>query len=202
MGSQDLLIIEKDAHDQACTDEDLIRCVRKGDSQAFEQLYKRYYLRLFRFVYRVVRRRDLIEEVINDAMFVVWQKADTFDATSRVSTWVFGIAYKKALKCLERFPPTKNGVSIEEIENVVPGNGEAVIKQIELDNWLDTAFEALSPDQRAVMELAYRQGMNYSEIAVAMGCPENTVKTRMFHARKKLRAHWPVLSAVPESSHS
>jgi len=60
------------------------------------------------------------------------------------------------------------------------------IQQLETNDWLDTALESLSIDQRAVIELTYFQGLHYSEIAELMECPENTVKTRMFHARKKL----------------
>ena len=55
-----------------------------------------------------------------------------------------------------------------------------------MTNWLESALDRLSPEQRAVIELTYFQGLHYSEIAVLMDCPENTVKTRMHHARKKL----------------
>jgi RNA polymerase sigma-70 factor (ECF subfamily) len=60
-----------------------------------------------------------------------------------------------------------------------------------LQDWLGRALEHLSPEQRAVMELTCVQGLGYEEIATILGCPENTVKTRMFHARKKLKSVFP-----------
>jgi RNA polymerase sigma factor (sigma-70 family) len=175
------------------TDWELIRRVGGGDRMAFETLYKRYYRYLFRFVYRVTRRLDLVEEIINDAMFVVWQKAGTVEVRSRASTWIMGIAYKKSLKSLHYSNGTSSDVSLDEIEYDLPDDDETMINQLEVENLAVVAFGALSPDQRAVMEFAYYQEMHYSEIAEVMGCPENTVKTRMFHARKKLSSLLPVL---------
>ena len=73
-----------------------------------------------------------------------------------------------------------------EEDNEIFGKFDSGLKQLELDNWLEFAFDELSPEHRAVIELTYYQGMHYSEIAELMACPENTVKTRMYHARKKL----------------
>ena len=102
-----------------------------------------------------------------------------------------GIAYNKSLKSLHDC--TSNNVSLDEIEHDLPDDDETMIDQLEVENLAVVAFSALSPDQRAVMEFAYYQEMHYSEIAEVMGCPENTVKTRMFHARKKLSSLLPAL---------
>lgn len=72
-------------------------------------------------------------------------------------------------------------VTIYCLERMTPS-----LKQLEMIDWLESALDMLSPDQRSVIELTYFQGLHYSEIAVLMECPENTVKTRMHHARKKL----------------
>jgi RNA polymerase sigma-70 factor (ECF subfamily) len=175
------------------TDWDLIRRVGEGDCIAFETLYKRYYQYLFRFVYRVTHQLGLVEEIINDAMFAVWQKAGTVEARSRASTWIMGIAYKKSLKSLYHARDISDDVSLDEIEHGMLSEDNAMIEQLEVENLAVVAFGALSPEQRAAMELAYHQGMHYSEIAKVMGCPENTVKTRMFHARNKLRSLLPGL---------
>jgi RNA polymerase sigma factor (sigma-70 family) len=156
-------------------------------------LYARYYRYLFRFVYRITRRLDLIEEIINDAMFVVWQKAGTVEARSTASTWILGIAYHKSLKALHDSHGTSNDVPLDESEHGLPGDDGTMMHQLDVENLAEVALGALSPDQRAVMELAYYQEMHYGEIAEVLGCPENTVKTRMFHARKKLRSLLPAL---------
>jgi RNA polymerase sigma-70 factor (ECF subfamily) len=180
--------IDRRREDQRQQERGLVLAISGGNDRALEQLYNSYYLRLYRFVYRITRRLDLVEEVINDVMLVVWRKAETFIPTGLVSTWIFGIAYRKSLKHLEGVYPRENHVSIDESEDLVPGDGEAIINHIELENWLAVAFEQISPEQRAVMELTYYQGLSYGEIAEVMECPENTVKTRMFHARKRLKS--------------
>lgn len=181
-------------------DAELIRRVRERDEIAFKTLYQCYYRRLFGFIYRTTGRLDCVEEGINDVMCVVWQKADTFDGSSKPSTWILGIAYKVSLKLLHRNrgAPLADGESI--IEQLPCDQDGRRAKQLELDNWLTVAFNFLSEDQRAVIELTYYHGLSYGEIAALMECPENTVKTRMFHARKKLKAIMPKLAASSGTS--
>jgi len=81
-------------------DADLIARLCKQDEKALELLYHHYYSRLFRFVARVTRRENLIDEVINDVMYVVWEKAETYNQQCQPSTWIFGIAYNKARQSL------------------------------------------------------------------------------------------------------
>ncbi|MGZ8136831.1 MAG: RNA polymerase sigma factor [Methylococcaceae bacterium] len=168
-------------------DVDLIARISKHDEKALELLYHHYYARLFRFIGRVTRREELIAEIINDVMYVVWEKAESYNQLCQPSTWIFGIAYNKARQSLRNASHAEED-SLDEMDNDNPAFGaqDAGLKQLEMDNWLESAFDLLSTDQRAVIELTYFQGMHYSEIAELMGCPENTVKTRMHHARKKL----------------
>jgi len=168
-------------------DADLIARLCKEDEKALELLYHHYYNRLFRFVARVTRREELIDEIINDVMYVVWDKAETYNKQCQPSTWIFGIAYNKARQSLRNAGNYKEE-SFNEIDgdNLLFGEDDPTLTQLEMTNWLESALDMLSPDQRAVIELTYFQGLHYSEIAVLMDCPENTVKTRMHHARKKL----------------
>jgi RNA polymerase sigma-70 factor (ECF subfamily) len=168
-------------------DAGLIARLCKHDEKALELLYHHYYSRLFRFIARVIRREELIEEVINDVMYIVWEKAETYNYQCQPSTWIFGIAYNKARQSL-RNAGNYAEESLDELEgdNLIFEDNESGIKQLEMTNWLESALDLLSPEQRAVIELTYFQGLHYSEIALLMDCPENTVKTRMHHARKKL----------------
>jgi RNA polymerase sigma factor (sigma-70 family) len=168
-------------------DADLIGRLCHADEDALEQLYHHYYPRLYRFVARITRREDLIDEVINDVMYVVWEKAASYDRECKPSTWIFGIAFNKARHALR----DANKVEDESLtdlneNNPCLGRYDTEINQLELDNWLEAALNSLSPEHRAVVELTYYEGLHYSEIATLMGCPENTVKTRMHYARKKL----------------
>jgi RNA polymerase sigma factor (sigma-70 family) len=157
-----------------------------GDRLAFEQLYRAYFPRLGRFLGRMVRSVPLIEEIINDTMLVVWQKAGSYDGSCKVSTWIFAIAYRKALKGLR--------VSDEPVESDAElyqagpeQEPEHRLQGRQLHQLLDRALEQLPLAQRAVMVLTYYHEMGYAEIAEVVACPVNTVKTRMFHARHKLK---------------
>jgi len=189
---QDMLAMPKSTSKEI-TDEELIVKICLTDHDAFEVLYKRYFQRIFRFAYRIMQSLDDIEEIINDVMFVVWKKAASFKNESLVSTWIFGIAYKKCLKALSKRPKVEH-ISLDDIAEDIQDMQVSALKNMEIDDWLSVVFSKLPADQRAVLELTYHQGLNYSEIAEIMECPENTVKTRMFHARKKIKLLFPDLA--------
>ncbi len=166
---------------------ELIARLCLSDEKALELLYREYYGRLFRFISRITRQEALIDEVINDVMWVVWEKAATYNQDCKPSTWIFGIAFNKTRQAV-RNQTFQEEESLELIEeNSAALRYEDVgLQQLEMDDWLDSAFDQLSFEQRTVIELTYFQGLHYCEIAELMGCLENTVKTRMHHARKKL----------------
>jgi RNA polymerase sigma-70 factor (ECF subfamily) len=164
----------------------LVVRVARGDRRAFEALYRCYFPRLRRFLERVTRRPQIVEEILNDTMLVVWRKAATYNLQSKVSTWIFAIAYRKALKALKQVDdPLEFG--IEEGAPTVWSLPERSTMQAELRAAMNRALGSLSPDHRTVVELTYYEGYAYREIAEIMGCPVDTVKTRMFHARRKLK---------------
>ena len=95
----------------------LLRRIIAKDRQAFETLYQRYARRLYGYLAKFISQPEVIEEVLDDVMFVVWQQATRFDHTSRLSTWIFGIAYHKALKArarVEQLPPELPAAPREE----------------------------------------------------------------------------------------
>src|SRR5688572_20351215 len=134
----------------SAVDEDLelIRCVVARDRQAFETLYHRYSPVVYRYLWKLIRQREVVEEALNDVMMVVWETASRFNGTSRLSTWILGIAHNKALKA--------------------------------------RAIDSLPPEQGVIVELTFYHDLPYAEIAKIVGCPVNTVKTRMLHARRRL----------------
>lgn len=179
------------------TDEiQLLDRVADRDLRAFERLYHIYYHRLTRFLYRFTRQADSIEEIVNDTMFVVWQKASGFRRKSSVSTWIFGIAYRTALKELRRRGRTPDRVPLQEAHIERMGTTDPTVDRFELQRSLEAGLAALSAEQRAVLELTYFHGYTCREVADIVGCPVNTVKTRMYHARKRLRDHLPRLESA------
>lgn len=175
----------------------LLRRIVKQDQQALEKLYHRYYQRLTRFIYRVAGHSDVLEEIINDTFYVVWSKAETFHGGARVSTWIFGIAYNKVLKSLKsqyRQQPVFDSELMDTLQQVVSDDSYSDTDKWVSENWFNSAFALLPAEQRATVELTYYHDMSYQEIAALMQCSENTVKTRMFHARKKLQVILPRLA--------
>jgi RNA polymerase sigma-70 factor (ECF subfamily) len=166
----------------------LIARVAAHEADAFALLYRAYHPRLTRFLERMTRRSGLVEELVDDTMLTLWQSADRYNGLSKVSTWVFGIAYRKALNALRRLDEPLEDASGDEPAERREAGPEAQCGRHELLRQLELALAELSPAQRAVVDLTYFHGIGYREIAAIVGCPVDTVKTRMFHARRRLRA--------------
>ena len=168
----------------------LVRQIAERSLPAFDALYRGYHARLARFLDRVTLRTGVVDELINDTMLVVWNRAATYNGQCKVSTWVFAIAYRKALKALKSAdePVADDGVHLRPSDEAGPEQQQG---QRELRTALLSALDGLSADQRAVVDLTYFHGADYREIAHIVDCPVATVKTRMFHARRRLRALLP-----------
>jgi len=168
------------------TDLHLLAKVRGGDRVAFERLYRMYHPRLTRFLYTLVKRPTLVEEVLNDTMMVVWNRPDSFHGASKLSTWLFSIAYRKAMKALRKQDEPMEDFEAEHRVSLDPApdetSGRERVRQLLLE-----AVAELSPAHRAVVDLTYFHELGYREIAAVVECPVDTVKTRMFHARRHLR---------------
>ena len=166
-------------------DAGLIGQVAAGDMHAFEVLYRAYFHRLTRFLNRMTRSVQLIEEIVNDVMLVVWQKAGSFDGSCKVSTWVFAIAYRKACKTLGKLDEPLD-YCVDSAESAEAGQPERRFEQLCMVHALDDALDTLPLAQRAAFQLTFYHDMSCAEIADIMDCPVNTVKTRLFHARRRL----------------
>src|SRR5580704_4970295 len=94
-------------------DRDLLLRISRADREAFRRLYLAYHGRLTRFLTRVTRNYGDVEEVINDTLLIVWQRAGDFRGASRVSTWIFGIAYRCALKYIRKSAARSRAAALE-----------------------------------------------------------------------------------------
>lgn len=167
----------------------LIRQVAAGDRQAFEALYQRYARPLASYIAKWLWQPDQVEEVLNDVMLAIWQQAARFDPRMRFSTWLFSIAHHKALTARAQAVRQAPEPRPEVTEQGVQEDPEILVIQQEDTRALAAALATLPPEQRAVVELTYYHYRSYEEIATILGCPVNTVKKRMFLARRRLAAH-------------
>lgn len=174
--------------DVAGSDEQLLQWIASGDRSAFEALYRRYQTPIYRLILGMVADPPAAESLTNDVLVGVWKGAAKFRGQSRVSTWIFAMAHHKALNELRR---RKRSPEEEQVPEEFPDPGDAADSQIargDLRASVREALKALSPVHREVLDLTFYHGLSYEEIAAIAGCPPNTVKTRAFHAKRRLRA--------------
>ena len=172
----------------------LLRRVAQQDRRAFEELYNAYHRRLSRFLLRLAPRYDFAEEIINDTFWVVWCKAGEFRGASQVSTWIMGIAYRRALRALR---DERHSVAMDRRLATEELSGGGLEEERDNQDWIARGLCELPEEQRLTLELAYFMGHSCEEIAAITGAPVGTVKARMFHAREKLRRALPVLGGSP-----
>lgn len=168
---------------QDARDRLLLKKVAYGDRDAINELYERYFPRIFGFLYRLSHNYSLAEEVVNDTMLIVWQSADKFRGSSKVSTWILGIGYRQCIKRLRK----KRLPQVDRQDNREPRIDSC--ETVELDQVLAKALNELTPEHRMMIESVLYLGMTYREVAEIAGCPVNTAKTRVYNARKILRAN-------------
>ena len=171
---------------QTTSDEALIERIAAGDKLAMQVLFARHQVRVYRFVLRLVRDQSVAEELVGEVFLDVWRQAGRFEARSTASTWLLAIARYKALSALRRRADQEldddKAASIED-----PGDSPevAVLKQNK-GEVLRQCLTALTPEHREIIDLVYYHEKSVEEVAQIVGIGENTVKTRMFYARKRL----------------
>ncbi len=169
------------------TDASLLAATARGEVAAFERLHRRFHSRLFGFALRLTSRPETAEEVVGDTLMVVWRKAGDFRGEARPSTWIFGIAYRIAMKARRKLAPE---ALHDEVDDQIAADttGPETIEALFERKRIAAALRQLPAEQRAAVELTYFHGYKVQEVAAIQECPVGTVKTRMFQARAKLRA--------------
>ena len=164
----------------------LLRSISAGDKHAMQTLFARHNVRVFRFLLRFVADRSAAEDLVSEVFVDVWRQAGRFEGRSQVTTWLLAIARYKALSALQRRSTEELdedvAVTIEDPQD----NPEVTIQNRQTSEILFNCLENLSPAHREVIDLVYYHGKSIDEVAEITGGPQNTVKTRMFYARKRI----------------
>ena len=171
---------------QSTSDEVLIGRIANGDRLAMQVLYARHHVRVFRFVVRLVRDEATAEDVISEVFLDVWRQAGRFEGRAAVSTWMLAIARFKALSALRR---RKDFELEDEAANAIEDTSddpEVAVTKKDTGEALRECLTALSPEHREVVDLVYYHEKSVEEVAQIISVPANTVKTRMFYARKRI----------------
>ena len=167
------------------SDEALIEKIASGNRLAMQVLFARHHARVYRFVLRLVGNDALAEDVTSEVFLSVWRQAHRFEARSAVTTWLLAIARYKALAELRRRPEGLSDQGPEETGDPTD-HPEAVFEIKHRGEILRRCLTRLSREHREIIDLVYYHEKSVQEAAEIVGVPGNTVKTRMFYARRKL----------------
>lgn len=171
---------------QAASDESLIARIAAGDRHAMQVLYGRHHVKVFRFGLRLVRNEQTAEDLISEVFLDVWRQAGKFEGRSAVSTWLLAITRFKALSVLRR---RQDAELDEEAANSIEDTSddpEVAMQKKDTSEALRECLISLSPEHREIVDLVYYHEKSVEEVAEIVGIPENTVKTRLFYARKRM----------------
>ncbi len=164
--------------------------VALGDPSALERLYALYASKLLGVILSVVKNRPDAEEVLQETFLDVWSRANRYDAQrASVGTWLTIMARTRAIDRIRRTGADArrvNAVSLEQGGTDLSGVPQDALEQHQTNARVRAALQMLPEDQRAVLQLAYLEGLSHSEISEQTGIPLGTVKTRIRLAMKKL----------------
>lgn len=164
----------------------LLAGISKGETEAMQALYQRYGKRMYAYALRLVGDSHTAEDVLQDSLLAVWQKAHTFRRKGRVIAWLLAIVHNKAMRSFRQKPTINLAVVEEQLAD--PGeHPSAKAHQRERNNLLRAGLGQLSIEQRTVLELVFYQGLTMQETAQVIDCPVGTVKSRLNAAKENMR---------------
>jgi RNA polymerase sigma-70 factor (ECF subfamily) len=171
---------------QRTSDEALINAIAAGDRHAMHVLYVRHNVRVYRFVLRLTNHSTLTEDLVSEVFLDVWRRANGFKGRSQVSTWLLAIARNKALSAmrarLDEHLDDEMATAIVDPAN----DAETVVNKWDRSAIVQHCLSQLSQSHREVIDLVYYHEKSIDEVARIVGAAENTVKTRMFYARRRM----------------
>jgi RNA polymerase sigma-70 factor (ECF subfamily) len=168
----------------------LLARIAKRDRDALAEIYARFQRPLFGYLYHLLGQKELAEDVLQQVMVIIWQKAHTFQGTGQAASWIFGIAHHQAFKAL-RHTESANAANIAleaalDLPDETMSPEADILRQTTYDE-ITTALACLTPEHREVLELAFFQDFACKEIAAVIGIPLGTVKSRLSYARRALK---------------
>ncbi len=168
------------------SDRKLIERIANADKAAVQALFARFHVRIYRFIVRMVGNEAVAEELANEVFLDVWRQAGRFESRSSVSTWLMAIARNKAISHLRRKKDMPLDDKMANLIEDTQDNPETVAQKTDKGAAIRLAIDSLSPNHKAVIDLVYYHELSVREVSKVLDIPANTVKTRMFHARKNL----------------
>jgi len=167
----------------------LLGRIGNADETAFRELYRAFSRRLYAYVLRQLGDPSQAEEIVSDTLYEVWRQPARFRGESQFSTWLIGVARNKVLMAFRSRKPDAKHEDLEVVSETVASDEPSafdILAQNQRHEGVRHCMSRLSNEHRECVHLVFYEGMALADVASLQACPENTVKTRLFHARKKL----------------
>jgi RNA polymerase sigma-70 factor (ECF subfamily) len=171
---------------QDTSDETLVAQIAQRDKHALQLLYSRHHVRIYRFALRFLNDEAAAEDTVSEVFIDVWRQAERFEGRSQVTTWLLAIARNKALSLLRRRSSEELDDEVAEFIEDPSDNPEVAMLKSQRASVLQDCLTQLSPAHREIVDLVYYHEKSVEEVAEIISVPANTVKTRMFYARKRI----------------
>jgi RNA polymerase sigma-70 factor, ECF subfamily len=170
----------------------LLKQVAQQDEQAFRQLYELAGRRVYAFVVHRLRDPEAAAEIVSETLYEVWRRPAAFRGDSKFTTWLFGIARHKLLNRLQGRLADREGLHEDIDEHLELPDSDApegfdTVAERQRREGVAACLEKLPEVQRECLLLLFYEGLSLAEIAEVQAKPEGTVKTRLFHARLKIK---------------
>lgn len=181
-------LVRRRMNDTSSDDEALLERIARGDMEAVTALYARFGRPLYAYARGLVGDDGLAEEVVQDAFVAAWRGAAGFEGRSSAASWLFGIARRQTRDRMRRLRlETEGEERLEGLSSEGPEPEAAAIASASRAEVVE-ALERLSVTDREVLVLAFAHELSGPEMAEVLAIPEGTVKSRLFNARRRLRA--------------
>lgn len=179
-------------------DIELVKRCQHGDTRAFNELVTKYRGKAYAMIYNMVRNEQDAWDLAQDGFLKAWKSIANFRGQSAFYTWLYRIMTNVTIDWLRK-KQIEGGTEFDdtlELKNIEPGSStvpraeplpDEKLEHVEIRKRIDAALEKLSAEHRAVIVMKEIDGMQYNEIADAIGCSLGTVMSRLFYARKKLQ---------------
>ena len=174
------------ANANEASDEMLVALIAQRDKRALQSLYSRHHVRVYRFALRFLNDEAAAEDAVSEVFIDVWRQAERFEGRSQVTTWLLAIARNKALSVLRRRSAEELDDEVAEFIEDPSDNPEIAMQKTQRASLLQDCLTQLSPAHREIVDLVYYHEKTVEEVAEIISVPANTVKTRMFYARKRI----------------
>jgi RNA polymerase sigma-70 factor, ECF subfamily len=169
----------------------LLGRIERGEEAAFKELYRAFSRRLYAYVIRQIDDPSQAEEIVSDTLYEIWKAPARFRGDAQFSTWLIGIARNKVLMAFRSRKPDSKHADLDDVAETVASTEPSafeMLAQQQRHEGVRRCMDKLSAEHRECVHLVFYEGMALADVAALQACPENTVKTRLFHARKKLMA--------------